>query len=255
MKVRIVPSAIGVSEDVQYLTSYVINGSVAVDAGSLGIYGGPKEQRRIKHIFLTHAHIDHVGSLPVLAENTYENPHYGVRVLGTAETLQTVKDHIFNDKIWPSFFLAPLDKGGNLTLHAVEPENPIRINNLTFTAVPVEHSVPTCAYIVDDESSSIVIGSDSGPTERVWEIAGGRPHLKAVFLESSFPDDMNELAVRSGHLTPSLLEREAKKLSADVRIIVTHIKPNFRRRIIEELHNLNLPRLEIGCSHEEYLFE
>jgi cAMP phosphodiesterase len=254
MKIRIIPSSIEASEEMQYLTSYVINNNVAIDAGSLGIYSDPEFQNRISHIFLTHAHIDHVGSLPIFAENTYGRGQEGICVLGSAETLQTIRDNIFNDRIWPSFLLKPLDKGGYLKLEILKPEQPIHIHGLTFTAVAVEHKVATYGYIAEDEKGAVVFGSDSGPTRRIWEIARDLPRLKAVFLESSFPNDMNELAVATGHLTPTLLKKEAKKLPAKTRIIATHIKPNFRTRVVEELHNLELSHLEIGSSGKEYIF-
>ena len=254
MKIRIIPSSIEASEEMQYLTSYVINNSVAIDAGSLGFYKDPEYQQRISHIFLSHAHIDHIGSLPIFAENTYGRKQEGVCVLGSAETLQTVRDNIFNDKIWSSYLLRPLDEGGYLKLETIKPEEPISKNGLTITAVPVNHSVATYGYIVEDKACAVVFGADSGPAGRIWEIARNLNHLKAVFLESSFPNDMDELATKTGHLTPKLLEQEAKKLPKNTRIIATHIKPIFHSKIIEELNNLKLPQLEIASSGKKYLF-
>ena len=74
MKITLIPSSVsgGADADNQYLTSFLVNDTVAVDAGSLGFYGTPREQARIRHVFLTHTHIDHIASLPIFVENAYE---------------------------------------------------------------------------------------------------------------------------------------------------------------------------------------
>ena len=54
MKVMLLPSAPGAGP-LQYLTTLLVDGVVAIDAGCLGLYGTPAEQNRVKNVFLTHA--------------------------------------------------------------------------------------------------------------------------------------------------------------------------------------------------------
>ena len=56
MKAMLLPSALA-AEPYQYLTTFLVNGTVAIDAGSLGLCGSPEEQSRVRHVFLTHAHM------------------------------------------------------------------------------------------------------------------------------------------------------------------------------------------------------
>ena len=65
MKVTILGSSGGASGSRQYVSSYLINESVAIDAGCLGLYGTPEQQACVRHVFLSHAHMDHVASLPL----------------------------------------------------------------------------------------------------------------------------------------------------------------------------------------------
>ncbi|MBV8077799.1 MAG: hypothetical protein JO284_15435 [Planctomycetaceae bacterium] len=61
MKVTLVPSSIASGDEhpSQYLISYLINETLAIDAGSLGLYGTPQQQAMIKHVLISHTHIDH----------------------------------------------------------------------------------------------------------------------------------------------------------------------------------------------------
>ena len=87
---------------------------------------------------------------------------------------------------------------------------------------------------------------DTGDTDQLWEVAAQLPHLGAVFIETSFPDDMLELARISKHLTPALMAKQLRKLGrSDVPVYVYHMKPRFESRIREEVQNLGIPRLSI----------
>ena len=104
-------------------------------------------------------------------------------------------------------------------------------------------------------SSSIVIASDTGPTDGLWKVARDRPRLKAVFLEAAFPNAMTGLANLSKHLTPAMFGEEARKLGRDdVALVVVHIKPRFRDQILAELEALNLPNLVIGRFNATYTY-
>src|SRR3954454_20493444 len=105
MQVTLVPSSIALDgeEPSQSLISYLINESVAIDAGSLGLYGSPRRQAAIKHVLISHTHIDHTATLPIFVENAFEAQSECVTIHGSADTLECLKLHIFNDRIWPDF--------------------------------------------------------------------------------------------------------------------------------------------------------
>jgi len=73
VKVALLPSSVaGSAGSHQFLTSYLINDTVAIDCGSLGFHDDLAAQMRVRHLFLSHSHMDHIASLPVLLENIYD---------------------------------------------------------------------------------------------------------------------------------------------------------------------------------------
>ena len=196
MKIRILPSSYESSGEKQYLTTYLINRTVAIDAGCLGMYGDPKDQRRVSHVFLTHCHADHLSSLPMFLENTYQEEENCVILYGHPDVLQTLSRDVFNDRIWVDYCRLGSKNRPFVRLVALETETAVKVEDLRITPVLVDHVVTTFGYIVEDESSAVVFGGDSGPTSRIWEIARGFRHLKAAFIEANFHEELQELALR-----------------------------------------------------------
>jgi ribonuclease BN (tRNA processing enzyme) len=238
----------------QYVTSYLVNGSVAIDAGCLGFCGTPGDQESVRHVFLTHAHADHVASLPIFVENAWTASGPCPVIHGSAETLDGVQRHIFNDVIWSDFVALSNCMPPFMELCALENEVPVDIGELRVTPVFVNHLIPTFGFVVSDGASAVIFGGDSGATSRIWEVAYATPSLKAVFLEASFPNSMKRLAEESLHLTPEMFGAEVAKIPSGIRIIAVHLKVRYRAELIRELNALGLPDLEIGECEKEYLF-
>ena len=254
MKIRILGSATEHSGQRQYVSSYLINGTVAIDAGCVGFYGTPRDQEAIRHVFLTHSHADHVASLPIFIENVWTPSDECPQVHGTAETLDHVQRHIFNNAVWPDFVALSKGMPPFLQLSPLQVEVPVEADGLRITPVAVNHVVPTVGYVVSDGVSSVIFGADSGPTTRIWEIAHETPGLRAVFLEACFPNILKRLADISLHLTPEMFQQEVAKMPAGVKVIAVHLKVRYRTEVIRELSALGLPDLEIGECGKEYCF-
>ena len=238
----------------QYSSTYLINSNVAIDAGYLGLHGPPEGQQAVRHVFLTHAHADHIASLPLFLDNVWTSSDECPAVYGSAGTLATVRRCIFNDEVWPDLVAMSERMSPFLRLHSLEPEVPVSAAGLTITAVPVQHLVPTFAYVVQDDRSAVIFGADSGPTTRLWEVAQQVPGLRAIFLEATFPNRMRSLAEASCHLTPSMVRQEVLKAPPRVKVIAVHLKVRFFDEIKRELQELGLPHLEIGECEREYVF-
>ena len=212
MKVRILGSAVGVTPAPQYVSSYVVNDSIAIDAGALGLNGPPGEQARIRHIFLTHGHLDHIATLPIFLENSFDPQQEAVAIYGHPTSLAHLRKHVFNDVIWPDFVRLSTPSQTFLRLCPVEAETPVPVNGLSVIPVLVDHIVPAYGYIFTDSISTVVFGGDSGPTERIWQLAATACAPRSVFLEASFPDAMHRLAHDARHLTPRLVGAEVAKM-------------------------------------------
>jgi ribonuclease BN (tRNA processing enzyme) len=255
VKITLAPSAVIAGEDgpPHFLTSFLVNESLAIDAGSLGLVS-LTEQAKVRHVLLSHSHIDHLASLPLFVENTFDSDKPPVTIYGNEHVLSCLQTDIFNDRLWPDFVSMSRNGSSFLKLQSLTPGKAMELEDLQITPVAVDHLVPTCGFIVDDGSAAVVIAGDTGPTEEIWQRANSLPNLRAVFLEATFPSDMSELADVAKHLTPDLFAREVSKVKAGVQVIAVHIKARHYPRIVEELKALKLPNLEIGRTGKTYQF-
>ena len=129
------------------------------------------------------------------------------------------------------------------------------IGDLTVTAVRVHHLVPSTAFFIENDKETLLHVGDTGPTEKVWSVARRRKNLRAVVVETSFPNRMQSVADIARHLTPQTLAGELEKLGRpSVSILVTHLKPQFRQEIVAELKKLNNPRIKILKQGESLSF-
>lgn len=253
MRVRILASATDRSQQ-QFLTTFLINDVLAIDAGCLGLSGTPDDQARVSTVFLTHSHADHVCSLPMFLLNVSDSAPSPILVYGHPHALESLRTDMFNGRVWPNFL--NFSRGGSpfVTLKPLASHQTIAVNGLRITPVPVDHVVPTFGYLVDDGAAAVAFSTDSGPTSAIWELARTTPHLKGVFMGVAFPDEFPELATVSGHLTPALCRKEAAKLPGHSPIVAVHIKATYRARVVDQLNALKLPNLQIGVCGREYAF-
>jgi len=254
MKVRILGSAPQSPAVRQYVSSYLINDRVAIDAGCLGFYGTAEDQAAAGHVFLTHSHIDHCASLPIFLENCYGLGPQCPVIYGSAHALDSLQNHLFNDVVWPDFIKLSAHMRPFLRLQRLEAEKPVEAEQLCITPVAVNHVVPTFAYLVSDGQATVVFGADSGPTDRLWHLTRQLPSLRGVFLEASFPNSMRSLAEVSLHLTPQMFAAEVAKMPPATRVIAVHIKTRYRETVVQELYDLGISALEVGECETDYNF-
>jgi cAMP phosphodiesterase len=256
VKITLVPSAVSPGNGAPgfFLSSYLIDDVVAIDAGGLGFLGDLAAQSRIQHVFITHSHMDHIASLPIFLETVFESGDRCVTVHASEATLDSLRRDVFNNRVWPDF-IGMSEKGlPFLKVELLEPGRPVEVAGLSLTPIPVDHVVPTLGFLVEAPGVTVAIPSDTGPTELFWRSAGAAANLKAVFLEASFPNAMEWLALASQHLTPAMFAAESQKLGVTVPFIAVHIKPRFYDRVVEELGQLMLPHVEVGSPGKSYTY-
>jgi ribonuclease BN (tRNA processing enzyme) len=254
MKLTLIPSAVGGGPDHQYLSSCLLNDAVALDAGCLGFWGSPQDQARVRHVLLSHTHMDHLASLPIFVENAYEGKAECVTVHGSRAVLRCCQEHLFNEEVWPDFIALSRGDKPFLRLCPLEPGESVEVEGLRVTAVALDHVVPTVGYLIADEGGTVAFVSDTGPTDEIWRRVNAAPDLRAVFVEATFPDELGWLAEVSKHLTPASLAREAAKLTRPTRLVIVHIKARYKEQVIAQLHALGLAGLEIGQPGATYTF-
>jgi ribonuclease BN (tRNA processing enzyme) len=232
-------------------TSFLINGSVALDAGALTESLTLEDQAGVRAILVTHSHMDHVASLPFLVENVFGKVSGPIEVVAPSEVVASLQRHLFNDDLWPDFTRIPNHLLPTVAFRPVEPYARFQVEGLSVVAVPVTHVVPTCGYLVSDGASSVAFSSDTGPTDALWEAVRGMAGLKAIFVECSFPDEMANIAEISRHLTPATLKKEMEKFPPGVPVNLYHMKPPTLPALRAQVAALADPRLRILADDDE----
>jgi len=238
--------------DLQFLVSFLVNDEVAIDAGSIGLLADLQRQRRVKHVFITHEHLDHVATLPIFLENVYEPGPDCVEVLASREVLDFLHGDMFNGRVWPDFIDLSRPSDAFVRTTAIEPLRPITRAGLMVTPVPVSHGVDTTGLVVDDGRTTVAFPSDTGPTACFWEHLASLDRLDAVFLEASFPRSLADLATVTGHLSTATFADEIDKLPRQVRWIVVHRKARYAEVIARELESLGLANVELVQTGHVY---
>ncbi len=254
MKIELVPSTVGTPATRQFCIAAVVNDTVAIDAGTIGLLWPVQRQTQIQHVFLTHSHVDHVATLPLFLDNVYTPGPHCPSVYACEATARCLREDMFNDRLWPDFIRLSEEEFPFLNLQMLEPEVTVELPGLTVTPVPLNHIVPTMGFILQDADTAVAFVSDTGPTERIWELLAQTANLRAVFLESCFPNSHRWLAEKSGHLCSELFDEELKKLCESVTVIACHLKPCFFDEIACELRAIPRDHLEIGATGHEYTF-
>jgi ribonuclease BN (tRNA processing enzyme) len=235
------------------MTTFLIDGVSCLDAGALTEALPIAAQRRLKRIFLTHAHFDHIASLPFLLENLYgrERP---LELLAPRAVLSVLSRDVLNGRTWPDFRRLPSPSRPTVRLVPLTEGRAHRAGSVRFTPVRVDHVVPAFGYVIAKPGRAVVFSGDTRPTERIWSVAARTRDLKAVFLEVSFSDAQAEIARASQHLTPSLAAAEVEKVPDGVPVYLYHMKPPSLSRIRREVAAMRNPRMRLLEGERSFRF-
>lgn len=225
-------------------TCIQLSPSTLIDAGNIMCALGD-EAVKVEQIYLTHSHLDHILDIAFFIDHFYERRQKPLKIYGLSATLQALKQHIFNNKIWPDFTQIPLINSAQSALEFIE----IELNQahevepgLVVTPIKAYHTVEACGYLIERADGAVLFGGDGFKNPELWDLVNRHPHIRAVVLDVSFPNRLQQVAEKSLHLTPALLVEELENLTRqDVEVYLFHIKPAFRQEIERELTALTLP--------------
>ena len=234
MKLKILGCSGGIGGDLR-TTSMLIDHDVLIDAGtgvgdlSIG------ELALIDHVFITHAHMDHVASIPFVVDTVgwmRDNP---LTLHATADTIEILQEHLFNWKLWPDFAQIPVPAYPSLRYEEIKLGRTVTLAGRHFTALPANHVVPAVGYRVDSGKSSLVFSGDTTTNDALWREVNEIPNLRYLIVETALSDRERDLAIASKHLCPSLLAAELEKLKLAPEVFITHLKPRESELIMEEI--------------------
>jgi ribonuclease BN (tRNA processing enzyme) len=236
------------------LPGFLIDEKILFDAGSLTNVLDVRAQLKIKNIFITHAHLDHVTGIPFLADNIIiRNIRHNVNILSIPSVIRTIKRNLLNSSVWPDFTAIPRVQEGILDLIELKIDQSIQVNGYIITPHKVKHSVPAVGYLVEDKNKRrLFYTGDTGPSDATWTKIRDK-QLHCLIIDVSFPNRMEEIAFKAGHLTARLLEKELLKMGQKPeRICITHLKPQFSKTIETELKKLRIKNLRLLKDREVF---
>lgn len=262
-------------------TCFLIDDRVTIDAGAVCRSLPLEEQIEIDHMLVSHSHMDHVKDLALLADQVIGRRQEPIELHCGPETAETLRSSYFNNYLWPDFTTIPTPEAPVMRIRERSPGafrippkgetlasweekgkangplgGPLEKGELEVQYVPVTHPVESMAMIVRSSTGSILYSSDTGPTEKLWEVANAQEDLKGVFVELSFPNHMQALADVAGHFTPQTLKKELNKFERadETPLYIYHLKPSFYEQTRDEVLDLKLPKMHLVELTDEFSF-
>jgi 3',5'-cyclic-nucleotide phosphodiesterase len=216
----------------------------AVDAGIFQLPVRTVLRQQIKGYLISHPHLDHLAGLIINApDDTAKN------IYGMPHTLKVLEEKYFTWAAWANFGdkgEAPALKKYHYAAMETGKEMNLASTSMTATAYPLSHGEPyqSTAFLVRSGDAYLLYLGDTGAdtTEHagrlaaLWQVAGPlikTGQLKAIFIETSFPNSQPEKTL-FGHLTPRLLMEELQRLARaagsdamrGLSVVITHRKPS-----------------------------
>jgi len=218
-------------------TSILLNSNNVVDAGNIVDTLGLKSIE-LETVWLTHSHLDHIVDIAYMIDNGFSLRDKPLKIKALKETITTLQKNFFNDKIWPDFSKVYLANNKPVLLYEeIECYQEYQLSEQEkIFAFPTDHTVASCGYVYIENESAIVITSDTSSLKSTRTIIDKKQSVKALVVECSFPNNMENLAKESKHLTPKLLFEQLNIFQRDdFRLYINHIKPFYEEEILEEI--------------------
>lgn len=240
MQIKVLGCAGGIGKhagNVLRTTSFLIDDDVLIDAGTGVGDLGIDALCKINHIFITHSHLDHITSIPFLLDTVFGMREGFVTVYALEETIQTLKEHIFNWKVWPDFNLIPNRVNPLLRYEVIKLGQIINLNERNIKSLPANHVVPAVGYQVSYEESHFVFSGDSTECFDFWQAVNEITSLKYLVIETSFCNEELALAKLAKHYCPSMLLAALSQFKHCPEIYITHLKPGSEALIMGQINN------------------
>jgi len=224
MKIRVLGCSGGIGGGLR-TTALLVDDDVLVDAGT-GVGDLSLEcLARIDHVFVTHSHLDHVTSIPFLVDTVCWMRGSPIVVYAIKETLDILRAHLFNWKIWPDFTQIPDGDKPFMVYREIRVGETIELKGRRFTAIPANHTVPAVGYAVEGPRATLIFSGDTSINDGLWKAVNAAKNLKYLIIETAFSNKERDIAAASKHLCPQMLAEELEKMRANPEVYITHLKP------------------------------
>lgn len=165
------------------------------------------------HIFLSHAHLDHVAGLTYLLDVLYGR-ECQVTLYGARGALRAVCHDLFNSPLFPLPFTH--------AVREVKAEAAFEVEGVQVRACDLTHPGGSFGYRFDwpDRKSLAYITDTSGDARYLDFVRG----VDLLIHERNFSDDLHQVADASGHCTSQAVARVARQAKVK-QLALTHFNP------------------------------
>jgi ribonuclease BN (tRNA processing enzyme) len=225
-----------------HTTSLLVDGDILIDAGTGLTTLTAEELLKIDHVFITHAHFDHIACLPMIVDTTSRWRDRPLTIYATTAVISILKGHIFNWSVWPDFTRIPHADAPFMRYQDIQLEKTVALGNRRITAIPAEHVVPAVGYHVEGDTDSLVFTGDTTTHDALWAYLNRISNLRYLIIETAFKDSETAIAIASKHFHSSMLADGLAQLQGTPEIYITHVKPGDGTAIIDEIQHMTRGR-------------
>ena len=238
MELRIL-GAHNMESDRTHFEAHLVDGVLALDAGSLTRTLTFEEQKKIRAILLSHRHFDHTRDLLPLGINIRDTG-VTVEVYAINDTVDYVGCKLLDGTIYPVSPTQPTAENPSIRLNVVELYEEFKVLGYTAMAVPVPHAVPAAGFQLSSGDTTLFYTGDTGKgLSEVWKHVAP----SVLLTEVTFGNENEGQAIEFGHLTPALLEEALADFKAErgylPRVLVSHMNPPWESAVRTEIGALS----------------
>ncbi len=245
LQVRVLGCSGAIARDCR-TTSFLVDGTLLVDAGTGVGDLTLDEMAMVDDVLLTHSHLDHIAALPLMIDAVASRRDRPLRVHALQATLDALRTHVFNNVIWPDFERIPSVEAPLVSLHPIAVGQVLSFDGhapLQVDVLPAQHTVPACGFAARralPQARWWVFTGDTGSNAQLWTRLNALD-VGALVIETAFSDHEQALARRSRHLSPHSLAAELAQIAPGRRypIYITHTKPAETAAIMREIAALS----------------
>ncbi|HEX5636816.1 MAG TPA: 3',5'-cyclic-nucleotide phosphodiesterase [Gammaproteobacteria bacterium] len=233
MQLRILGCSGGIGQQLR-TSSYLIDDDILLDAGTGVGDLGMDALRKIRRIFITHSHMDHIVSIPLLIDTVFSGVTQPLEIYARAETLDALRKHIFNWTIWPDFSELPSKQSPVMVFRPMKPGDVLDFEGRRVEMIDVSHTVPACGYAVTSGGRTMAYSGDTSTNETLWSRLNQYSRVDFMIVETAFANHDLQLSQLAKHYCPSLLATDLKKFRHRPLLGISHLKPGEEQRIMDE---------------------
>lgn len=187
---------------------------LAFDAGTSFFRVGRHLAQSPLHVFLSHAHLDHVVGLTYFFSLLHEHPQLQIIVHGEEAKLADLRAHLFCEALFPA---APPYTWSPLVGDALE------IGEARVSWLPLPHPGGSLGYLVEHQGQRLAYITDT----TAGEGANYEKFIQGVDLllhECNFPNGYEALAAQTGHSCLTSVVELARRCEVQ-RLVLFHSDP------------------------------